>query len=206
MTDTLLSPRRIRLKGDSLSHAQVNDSLTGARALIWRGTDVRIEVGLFVGALAVNDVSEIDHLYLAVIAGPRSSAPILELEPDASPVAITAEQWTAGTHQSAVFSLTAAQTQFDLAGATAAEEKRQCWLVVHAVLDGGGRVTCFGTQFEVEEDGAQNDLAVVPMTNPSFRIAAGILQLYNPDTALWHALYVSGAPGAETLAIGPGES
>jgi hypothetical protein len=34
----------------------------------------------------------------------------------------------------------------------------------------------------------------------------GLLQLKNATTGLWHTLFVTGAEGAETLAIGPGES
>jgi len=40
----------------------------------------------------------------------------------------------------------------------------------------------------------------------SWRVHAGNLQFYNPTTALWYTLFVDGPSGAETLAIGPGET
>lgn len=198
-----LTARRLRFKFDSQDNTPATDVLTGLQAIVWRGTAVSIEVGLFrTSSVAIDDVSNITTLYLEIHASPRSSSPLVQVT--ATPATLSSANWTAGTHQSATFTLTAAQTQFDMASSS--DEKRTFWLVVHAVLTGGTRITCGGAQLTVEEDGAQNDLAVVPLTNPSFRISDGELQIWNPDQSKWHTVYVRGGAGQEQLVIAGGVS
>jgi hypothetical protein len=43
-------------------------------------------------------------------------------------------------------------------------------------------------------------------TNGTWRIKDGNLQLINLTTSLWHTVFVAGVAGAETPAIGDGES
>lgn len=201
---TSLRAHRIRLACNQDSHVSMQDALTTQVPLIWRGTSVNVEIGLFVGTTIIDTKSNIANLYLEIHATPRSTAPLVQksIAGSALDVTVTSQQWTAGTHQNTTITLASADTQFDLAGAS--DEKRTFWMVIHIVDTSGNKITCGGGQITVEEDGAQNDLAVVPQTVPAFRISDGNLELYNPDTATWHAVYVKGAAGQERLAIAGG--
>lgn len=199
-----LRPHRIRLACNQDSHNSLVDALTSQVPLIWRGTSVNVEIGLFVGTTIIDSKASIANLFLEIHATPRSSAPLVQKTVAGSSLDVTVSgaNWTAGTHQNVTISLSSADTQLDLAGAS--DEKRTFWLVVHIADTSGNKITCGGGQLIVEEDGAQNDLAVVPQTRPAFRISDGNLELYNPDTETWHAVYVKGAPGQERVVIAGG--
>lgn len=199
----ILAAQRLRFAGNMYSHAQVPDLITGERAIIWRGTTLFVEVGIFVNAAIITSVAEIASLHLEILPGDdRNSAPIVTLLPDAALAVITSEQWTAGTLYNARFALTAAQTQLVVQSTTSADNKRSFWLVCHAVLaTSSHRVTIFGTQFDVEEDGAQNDLAELGLQSPS-RVLNGALYLRNEsDPTKWNKLRALGLGAARRLEI-----
>lgn len=201
---TALRPHRIRLACNQDTHTGLVDALTASTALIWRGTAVNVEIGLFVGSTIIDSKSNIASLYFEIHATPRSSAPLVQKTVVGSTLDVTVSgaNWTDGTKQNVTIALTSADTQFDLADST--DETRTFWMVVHVVDTSGNKITCGGGQIKVEEDGAQNDLAVVPMSNPAFRISDGELQLYNPDSGTWHTVSIRGSAGQETLAISGG--
>jgi hypothetical protein len=182
------------------------NKLTTAKPIMWRGADVNIELGLFIGSAMIDVVAPLSMLYLDILAT-RSGAPILQKSVAAAGIVATptVETWNAGSAQNLTIPLTAAETQFDLSGVAAVENTRDFWLVVHALTTGGKKITWGVANITVEEDGAQNDLAVVPMSNPNFRIKNGELQLWNPTQSKWHTFYPTGAAGQETTAWGAGE-
>ena len=204
-TPIAISPQHLRFACVKDSHVPMLDLVTNAQAKIWRGTDVVIDLGLFVGAALIDTVAPIATLYLE-IHQPRSSAPLVQKSVAASSIIATvlAADWTAGTAQNLSIPLAAADTQFDASGNV--QDLGTFWIVVHVVGIDGTHLTWGVANLTVEEDGAQNGLSVVPLSNPDFRIStAGNLQLWNPTQGKFQTFYPAGAAGQETIAWGPGE-
>ena len=203
-----LSRVRIRLALDAADPTEVNCLLTGNPPKIWRGVDVQVEVGLFYNGVFVDDLSNLTSLTLEIHEGDdRDGAPLVQKNLGAFST-ITEEEWNtkASDKYHALFELANGDTNLDLTGGTS--DQRVFWIVVHAVTtDGTPRYITYGAaNLTVVEDGAQLGLAVVTSPTPAYRLQDGELQLWNPDEETWHTLYAKGAPGAEYLAIGPGES
>lgn len=203
---TPLTPTIIRTAFVKDSHQPVLDIIppTPATPLIWRGTTVIWQIGLFVGTALVDDKSTIAQLYLE-IHDPRSSHPLLQKEVLAADidVTVTAETWVNKTKQHASIELTAEETQFDVAAGS--NDTKALWFVCHVVTTNGKKITCGGGQINVEEDGAQNGLAVVPQSDPSFRIKGGDVQLWNPTQSKFQGFHPEGAPGQEHIVWHQGE-
>jgi len=183
------------------------DAVTNLPAVIWRGTDIVIDLGLFTSSTVILDVvAPIVTLYLEIHRR-RSLPALLSKTVAAANIAITptSETWLAGSAQNASIALTAAETQFDLAGDGAILDKADFWLVVHIVDNAGKKITWGVANLTVEEDAAQNDLDVVPMSNPNWRINDGELQLWNPTQSKYQTFYPLGTAGQETIAWGAGE-
>ena len=199
-----ISAQRLRFACVKDSHTPMLDLVTNGPAKIWRGTDITIELGLFVGAALIDTVAPIATLYLE-IHRPRGSYPLVQKSVAGASIVttVTQETWTNSSAQNASINLTAAETQFDLGDNI--QGTAEFWLVVHIVDTTGKKITWSVANLTVEEDGAQNDMAVVPMSNQDFRIKNGNLQLWNPVQDKWHTFYPTGPSGQETTAWGPGE-
>ena len=209
---TTFARHRIRIAPDSKSHTPVNDIISGSTALIWRGTSLQVEVGLLVDGVLKTDISNIASLYLEIHNGSRSGGPLLQKVILAAALhgTLTANDWDSKAEDKyhALFELTYAETQLPLDGDNTLQQKRTFWLVIHAVTTDtpARRITWGGCNLEVEEDGAQNDLAVVPMAAPTFRISNGDLQLYNRTTSKFHPIWLEGEDGIEQIKHGAGQS
>ena len=199
--------KRIRLGMDTRTFEGQTCKLSGAAPAIWRGTDVQIEVALLEGGTLINDLSNIDTLYLNVVASNRSGAPLITKSVVAASLndALTAEQWAANDEANyhAQFELTKEDTQLDFSSAT--DQKRTFSLVVYAVTnDATPRYITYGiAQLIVHEDGAQNDLDVAGPQDRNFRISSdgSSLQILNPDTGKWHSIWVQTVDGVSSLAM-----
>jgi hypothetical protein len=201
-----LARHRIRLSVDPFSHDGLTCRLQNSTPKIWRGTALYVEVGMYYDGAFVDSVTGITSLHLDILsASDRDGAPLLQ-KTDASIDTISSADWTGDTDSKyhARFALTSAETQFDMTAAV--DNLLSLWFVVHALLTDGSYVTLGAGQVIVEEDGAQNGLAVVTSPSPAYRLQDGELQLWNPDQSKWHTIYIKGAAGAEYLAIGPAEA
>jgi hypothetical protein len=173
---------------------------------------VQVEVGLFNNAALQTDISNIASLHLEIYSSSRSGGPLVTKTILAGALVgtLSAEQWTTGAADKyhALFLLDYADTQLPLSGDSTLQQKQTFWMVIHAVTTDGAprRITWGGCNLEVEEDGAQNDLAVVPMAAPTFRISNGDFQLYNKTTGKFHTVWFEGAEGIEQLKHGAGQS
>jgi hypothetical protein len=209
---TAFPRHRIRLAPDVKSHALATDIISGGAPLIWRGTSLQVEVGLLFNGVLQTDISNIASLYLEIHSGNRTGGPLLQkiLLAAALHGTVTAEEWATGAADKyhALFELNYADTQLPMDSDSTLQQKRIFWLVIHAVTTDATprRITWGGCNLEVEEDAAQNDLAVVPMSAPSFRTANGDLQIYNKTTGKFHAIWFEGEEGAETIKYGAGQS
>lgn len=199
--------KRIRLAFDSKDHTQSVDVLSQVVPLIWRGESVQIEIGLFLRGAIVDSKTNIAQLVLEIHDSSRATFPLVQKTLQNAAVATpTAEEWAAGTSQHGLFLLDYADTQFDMSRAT--DNVATFWLVVHIVTTDAQplRLTQGGCSFKVEEDGAQNDLAIVPLSAPTFRIINGNLCLYNKTTGRFQAVWMEGEADQETLKWGAQES
>jgi len=209
---SVLLRHRIRIAPDIKTHASFTDIITSAQPIIWRGTDVQIEVGLFNGGALLTDISDIASLYLEIHDSTRSGPPLVQKTILAANLTtnLTAEDWAGGTDAKthALFTLAYLETQFSMAGFATTQQKQTFWLVIHAVTKDSParRITWGGCEIQVEEDGAQNDLAVVPLSAPTFRISSGDLQLYNKTTGKYQPIWFEGPDGQEQLKWGAGQS
>lgn len=200
---TQLLPTRLRFACNSRSHNLVVDKLTSAAAIIWRGVPVDVEFALFVDSTLVDDKSNLSKVYFELHATPRSSAPLIQKELDVSDldVTISAEEWNNNTDQHGTFELAHADTQVDFSNAT--DEKRTLFWVIHALTTDGKYITCGCGQITIEEDGAQNDLAILGSSNPTARVVDGDLQIQNKTTGVWRVLFLEGSGAEETIKWGP---
>lgn len=206
---TTFGRHRLRIAPDVKKHDPVTDLVTGATPLIWRGTSLQVEVALFYDGALKTDIGNIANLYLGIYNSSRVGGPLIQKSLAAADLhgTLTANDWTAGTEDKyhALFEFAYAETQLPMDGNGTLQNKQTFWLVIHAVTTDVSprRITWGGCNLEVEEDAAQNDLAVVPMAAPTFRISNGDLQLYNKTTNRFRAVWFEGPDGSETLKWGP---
>lgn len=207
---TTYARHRIRIAPDTKSHTPVLDSITGAAPLIWRGTSLQVEVGLFNGGVLQPDISNINTLYLAILDSTRLNPPILQVSLNAADLVgtLTADQWNTGdaSKYHALFDLGYVATQLPLSADTVLQQKRTFWLVIHAVTSDSTprRLTWGGCNLEVEEDGVQNELTTDPIYAPSVRVSSGTLQIYNKTTGRYHPIWFEGEDGHENIKWGAG--
>lgn len=172
---TALQPTRLRFACNSRSHSLVVDKLTNAAAIIWRGVPVDVEFCLFVDTALVDDKSNLSAVYFELHATPRSSAPLVQktLVPGDLDMTISEANWNDGTKEHGTFALTHADTQVDFTDAS--DEKRNLFWVIHALTTDNKYITCGCGQITIEEDGAQNDLAILGASNPTAGMQDGDL-------------------------------
>ena len=196
---------RIRLACNGLSHSPIQCTIQESAPSTWRGTHWQIEIALYWGATLIDDVSNLTSVHLDITPNSdRDATPLIQksvLLAAFTKADLTAEEWVAGAAANchAIFELTAAETQFDMSDAS--QQKITLWAAIHGVTSAGKYVPYGGTTIEVEEDGAQNGLAVAGGT-AAVRVSDGELQLYDTGLAQWRTVMI--ANGA--LALGPGES
>ena len=200
-----LARHRVRLQCDAISTDPLACRLRGKAPSIWRGVDLQVEVALYWNGTFIDDLSNIASLTCEIHTGSdRDSAPLVQkiLAPGDLDAGMTEEEWQtdAEDQRHAEFDFSAADLNLDLTGAS--DNRLVFWLVVHGVTTGGDYITWGGCNLTLVEDGAQLGLAVVTSPDPAYRLQDGELQLADPDTGLWHTIYIK--DGA--VAIGAGES
>ena len=205
-----LSKNRIRLALDPLNHDPISCILQERKPIIWRGTDVDIEVGIFFDGTFVDDISNITSIILEIhnnsdrTGGALIQKTILAADMDD----ISSEEWIseAANKAHAVFELSNAETNFDMTGAN--QNKLQFWLVIHCVLTTGEYLTLGSTNLEVEEDAAQTGIPVLGTANGNFRVTSGgELQIKGKTTGKWYTAWIKeDVAGAEQIFIEEGES
>lgn len=200
---TQLQPTRLRFACNSRSHSLVTDKLTSNAAIIWRGVPVDVEFALFVDTTIVDDKTNLSAVYFEIHATPRSSAPLIQKTIAAADLDMTISEanWNDGSKEHGTFALAHADTQVDFANAT--DEKRTLFWVIHALTTDGKYITCGCGQITVEEDGAQNDLAILGASNATVRVTDGDLQIKNRTTGIWRNVFLEGSGAEETIKWGP---
>lgn len=192
---------RMRFACNALNHDPMPCIIQQRAPQTWRGTDWQIEVGLFWGAALVEDVSSIAELHLDIQPDEmRNGGSTIHKVVLAAAIKqnLTLGDWTGGAvaNAHAKFTLTRAETQFDMSNAT--NHRKSFSMVVHAVMTDGGFLTYGRTVNEVEEDGAQNGLAVLSPGAYSF-------QIQNSDFPTHvHTVRIRGAVDSPMVEIDPG--
>lgn len=196
-----LSQHRLRLTCDANAPWNMTCLLQGGAPKLPRGVDAYIEVGLQFKAAMIDSVTNITSVNLDILATTdRSGSPLVQKTSAAATCSLA--EWTglSDSKYTARFDLSATDTQFDMTDAI--EYVLDLWLVIHATITGGERITYGYGILQIEEDGAQNGLAVVTPPVPTAKLSsAGDLYVYNPDTNKFHRAQATGAAGAVTLAL-----
>jgi hypothetical protein len=150
-----LQAKRIRLKADAgkKTSEYIQDVFTSSTPELWRGNDVRFEVGLFLKNVLITDISNINSLTLevktmAALAGaPVMTKTVAAAAMDAS---LSAETWADSTKQHALVEFSSAETNVDLGNNSYVD----FWLVVSVVTTAGKQITIQSTILRIAEDGA----------------------------------------------------
>lgn len=199
---SLALPRyRIRMACNALSHESMQCVIQARTPQVWRGTDWQVEVALFWGSTLVDDLTNIVSAHLDIHEDEtRGGAPLLSktVLAAAMKLNLTAGEWSGGvdTNAHAKFTLTRAETNFDMTGH--ANHKKNFSLVVHVVTSAGYYITFGRTVVEVEEDGAQLGLAALSPGAYSF-------QVQNTDFPTHvHTVRIRGPVDNPQLEIDPG--
>jgi hypothetical protein len=214
MSGTNQTRNRVRLAFDMLDHDEALCAIRAATARVWRGCDLQVEVGLFFDGTIIDSFTNLATLYLDIVPyDDRDGAALVSKSLVVGDLdVISGADWTGGTAAkcNALFEFTKEDMQLDMTGAT--ENRRSFWLVCYAVTtDTPTRYITYGAaQLIVEEDGAQNGIAVTSPLPASWRIkeTAGelYLQIYNPTSGKWHTITCTGADGAQVLGAAAGET
>jgi hypothetical protein len=132
---------------------ELRDQATGAAPKIWRGNAIAIRLGIFDGTGVVS-MEGVESLTLRVkkAADDETTLASKTVEPEAL---ADAAAWTSGAGQHALFELSDAEANFDLAG----ETRAAFHLVITALLDNGSTRTLGTGTLSVLED---NDAAADP--------------------------------------------
>ncbi|MEM1057919.1 MAG: hypothetical protein AAGK14_01615 [Verrucomicrobiota bacterium] len=153
-----LPRQRIRLRLDTAGSDQALDERTSAAPVLWRGTDVQFELGLFRGATLLS-VANLAAVTLEVkansVAGLVGGA--LMQGSDGSPDdTLAAETWADETQQHALIAFTGAETNLDLGDGN---REQTFWLVASATTtDDPTRTIVLGSALlTIRESGAGAD-------------------------------------------------
>lgn len=201
---------RIRMAMDPEDHEGLSCVFQKKKPVIWRGTDVDVEIGLFNTGEFVSSITNIVKVMLELHSSEnRGSSPYVQktVLNAAMNGSLTEVLWEGGDPEDshAVFHLTHDDTNFDFTSAI--DNKIQLWMVIHAELTGGELITLGTTVLTIEEDAANLGLPVIGTSAPNYRLSgANKLQLRNPTTGKWYTLYFDGPEGAETLTWEAGET
>lgn len=205
---TQIGTYRIRLALDMTDHDTAIDIVTTNVAAIWKGIPTDVEVGLYNNGAFVTDLSNLTNLTLEVYDNAARSGPAYlqkALGTNSLKGNLVETNWEGGvsTNAHAIFSLSSAETAFDLSEAI--NNVQQYWIVVYGITTGGQEIVCGSAVVRVHVTGAPADV-VLGTSNSNFRITSGgKLQLRDDDQAKWHDVYIQGAGGVEHLIISDGE-
>ena len=203
-----LVPDRLRFALQQGSHDALTDLYRGSAPVLWCRMHASIDVALFALGYLVEDFTDVDSLVCELHESTRVGSPLWQKTVAGGDIddTLTLPEWDSNAVDKyhARFELSDEDTALDVTGG-ASDLTRVFWLVFHLVKTDGTQIVCGVASVTFEEHGAQNGLSVVPLTNPSFRISDGELQIYNPDEETWHTIYVRGAAGAEQIVLGGGE-
>lgn len=145
---------RVRLAIDVTRQDPILDAVTGDAPAIWRGTDLGIEIGLFVGDLGLIAIGQ----FASITAEVRDAATRTAIVYATKTIALaqlnqnlTTDQWSSGDDQHAVFAWTSEETRWPIDGAL----EREFWLVFSAVTTDASprRITLGATSILLREDG-----------------------------------------------------
>lgn len=202
---SLQLPRyRMRLACDALSHGSLHCLLQDRSPIVWRGVDMQVEAGLFWGSTLTDDIDNITTLTAEIHDNSdRAGAPLVQktLAVVGLKTDLTLEEWQGGAADNAhgVFEFSDEDMQLDMTDAV--QNIKTFWLVIHAVTADTYRNTYAAGTFDIEEDGAQNDLSVVTSPTPTAKLSTtGDIYIYNPDTERYHRQQATGPVGAVTVA------
>ncbi|WP_309387513.1 hypothetical protein [Cerasicoccus frondis] len=206
--------KRIRIPCSLTNPSSVIDDLTNAIPAHYAGNDVDFELAIFSGEdlQAAADISLITFQIKALGGGGGAPAPgstalmqvvVVNGDLDAD---CDADSWNEGTKQQAVVSF-AADDVINAAGTY--------WLVVAITDQLGNTSIAAAGNISIKEDGFGStddpepidnylDASVgdtrYPLRSPAngnYRINGAVLQLIDPDTGLWHDLFVDTNNGTE---------
>lgn len=189
---------RIRLAIDVTRQDPIQDDVTGNSPALWRGTDLGIEIALFVADRGLVDIAQ----YASITAEVRDAAtrtsnvfatktvPLAEFNQ-----ALTADQWQSGDSQHALFAWTSEETRWPIDGAL----EREFWLVISAITTDPSprRITLGGTSILLREDGTGEPANTPLPGNPLFLTAEQTAAL------IGDAVRSENAPGKTILLKSP---
>jgi hypothetical protein len=219
---TLLQARRIRLAADAgkKTSEKIKDVFTGGTPELWRGNDVRFEIGLFLDSTILSDISNIATLTLEVKdAADKTGAPLMTKTLTSGDLTACLDaDWTAKTGQHGVIEFTGTESNIPVAS---------YWLVISATTtDSPGKsITIGATDFSIVEDGAGS--AGSPATYENnvytkgesdgrfvqkhadqawFQDHNGTLRIYEASTDKWYGVVVTISGGVPTITLDAGET
>lgn len=223
-----LTTKRIRLAPDSSARTGtfMEEVRSSATPELWRGNDVVFEIGLHFNAALITDISDVASLTLDVKPSKtdRTGAAVMSktLQAAALDGTITAEQWTAGTHQHAEIPFTAAETNLD----PGTDNEEAYWLVISVITTAGKSITLQATILTLVEDGTgtadpppslaspyvtlEQVFAIFQQMNPDqSRVRFGDgknLYLYDDNSGLHKAVIATEKDGVLTFSFAEGET
>jgi hypothetical protein len=223
-----LERRRIRIAADATKAPdyEVKDIFTAAKPAVWRGNDLQIEIGIHMAAALVTDISNFASLTVRILSDSTASAASLvskTLSAGDLNGSLTAEQWSAGTHQHATVSFSGEETSPVLGSSLS----KQFWMVVSGVTnDSPGRaITLCATTITIYEDGEGSEISTPEQAaliynrqesdarylprhedGSAVRYINGRFYHYEPITDLWYPQVAVIKDGVAVLALGPGET
>ena len=222
-----LQRKRIRIAADAAKRAtdSVIDIFSGSTPGLWVGNDVQFEIGLFLDAELIADISNIASLTLEVRpSADRTQPPLMQKTVLAADLDGTVDSaaWLAKTKQHALVSFTGQETNLAIIGSTMA-----CWLVIGVVTnDSPGRViTIQGGTITFYQDGI-GSAGSPPTLDPLYYNQAdsdaryvqkhedqGWTRWYNgkwyhyiQSTGLWYPEVAQIVDNIPVLTLGPGET
>lgn len=219
---SLITAKHLRLSVNIASMEDIQDVKTGDVPRIWRGNNIRFELGFFYGD-TLSSISDIASITLQVKAD-RGDAALMEATIAAVDMDNTLTQgtWDDGTKQHAVVEFTGAETNLDLSG----DDEKIFWLVIAAVTTAapGKDITLGAGKFTIEEDGyltpgtpptpaedfwnkTESDARymLASMAGQNTRWSGGIWHIQNADDpTYWHPVVIRGDTDNPTFDLGPG--
>ena len=192
----------------------LTDVLTSADLALWHAEDVQLEIALFSNGTIADDISNFDSITPEIkdpanlLGAPLftldalktgSVAPQVDLDPS-----VSLANWNDGTEQHAVFVLSAADTNLELAGASAKDFTLFFWGNTN---DTPARRIPLGKSPITVRDSGYGDLAAITVNPPGARMSASKLQVLNQDDGLYYDLVLRNQNGVPTTSIeGAGEA
>lgn len=153
-----MKPTLIRLKTDwrEISETPI-DAVGDTTLAFWKAGALRVEAAFFDRTTPL-DLATVESITLRVRGSQTGGEHLMESTVEAADLnlTLTADQWTAGTHQHAVFAFTESDTNLDV---LADRTSKELWLVLSAlqtdgrrVILGAGPIVIHDANFDVADD------------------------------------------------------